>query len=244
VSYNDKHNDDNGEDNRDGESHNRSWNCGTEGPTDDLEIIAMRERQKRNFLATLLLSQGVPMISHGDEFGRTQGGNNNVYCQDNEISWVDWAEARHQDVLTHFTRQLTQLRAAHPVFRRRRFFTGVPVGDSKVPDIAWLRRDGEAMTEADWNTRCGMTMTVFLNGRGIPTRDELGEPITDESFLVLFNPLPDTVPFTLPSSDFGPAWEIVVNTADPLLAAHCCATNAGSQVNVPGHTVTVLECRY
>ncbi|GIE97262.1 glycogen debranching protein GlgX [Paractinoplanes rishiriensis] len=244
VSYNDKHNDANGEDNRDGESHNRSWNCGTEGPTDDADIVALRERQKRNFLATLLLSQGVPMIAHGDELGRTQSGNNNVYCQDNEISWVDWKEARNQDVLTGFTRALTRLRAEHPIFRRRRFFTGELVGDTKVPDIAWLRRDGEPMTEADWNTRSGMTMTVFLNGHGIPERDALGEEITDDSFLLLFNPLGDQVAFTVPPRDYGRTWEIVVNTADPLLAARRRTTRAGGTVDVAGHTMVVLRCRY
>ncbi|MET0423803.1 MAG: glycogen debranching protein GlgX [Actinoplanes sp.] len=243
VSYNDKHNDANGEDNRDGESHNRSWNCGVEGPTEDPEIVALRERQKRNFLTTLLLSQGVPMVAHGDELGRTQQGNNNVYCQDSEISWVDWEDARHQDVLTRFTSRLTKLRAEHPIFRRRRFFTGEPVGDSKVPDIAWLRRDGEAMTEADWNTRSGMTMTVFLNGNGIPERDALGEQILDDSFLLLFNPLGDGVTFTLPARDFGRTWEIVVNTADPLLAARRRTSRAGGQVDVPGHTMVVLRCR-
>ena len=244
VSYNDKHNDANGEDNRDGESHNRSWNCGVEGPTDDANVVALRERQKRNFLATMLLSQGVPMVSHGDELGRTQGGNNNVYCQDNEISWVDWEAARHQEVQTRFTSQLTKLRADHPIFRRRRFFSGEPVGDTKVADIAWLRRDGEAMTEADWNTRSGMTMTVFLNGHGLPERDALGEEITDDSFLLLFNPLGDEVGFTLPGRDFGRTWEIVVNTADPLLANRRRTAKAGGQVDVPGHTLVVLRCRY
>jgi isoamylase len=244
VSYNDKRNDANGEDNRDGESHNRSWNCGVEGPTDDAAIVALRERQKRNFLATLLLSQGVPMISHGDELGRTQGGNNNVYCQDNEISWVDWEAARHQEIQTKFTSQLTKLRAEHPIFRRRRFFSGDPVGDTKVPDIAWLRRDGETMTEADWNTRSGMTMTVFLNGHGIPERDALGEEISDDSFLLLFNPLGDEVGFTLPGRDYGRTWEIVVNTADPLLANRRRTARAGGQVDVPGHTMVVLRCRY
>ena len=244
VSYDDKHNDANGEGNRDGESHNRSCNCGVEGPTEDPGIVALRERQKRNFLATLLLSQGVPMISHGDELGRTQRGNNNVYCQDNEISWVDWADARNQDVLTRFVRQLTRLRAEHPIFRRRRFFTGEPVGDSKVPDIAWLRRDGEAMTEADWNTSSGMTMTVFLNGHGIPERDALGEEITDDSFLLLFNPLGDEVTFALPGRDYGRTWEIVVNTADPLLAARRRTAKAGGRVDVLGHALIVLRCRY
>jgi glycogen operon protein len=244
VSYNEKHNAANGEGNRDGESNNRSWNCGVEGPTEDPEIVALRERQKRNFLATLLLSQGVPMIAHGDELGRTQSGNNNVYCQDNELSWVDWRDARNQDVLTRFTRQLTELRAAHPIFRRRRFFSGDIVGDAKVPDIAWLRRDGEAMTEADWNTTSGMTMTVFLNGHGIPERDALGEPYVDDSFLLLFNPLGDPVSFTLPGRDFGRTWEVVVNTADPLLAARRRTAKAGGQVPVAGHTMVVLRCRY
>ncbi|SNY45623.1 glycogen debranching protein GlgX [Paractinoplanes atraurantiacus] len=244
VSYNDKHNDANGEENRDGESHNRSWNCGVEGPTDDADIVALRERQKRNFLATLLLSQGVPMIAHGDELGRTQGGNNNVYCQDNEIAWVDWVDARNQDILTGFTSRLLELRAKHPIFRRRRFFTGDPVTDDKIPDIAWLRRDGQPMTEADWNTRSGMTMTVFLNGHGIPERDALGEAITDDSFLLLFNPLGERVAFTLPDRQFGRTWEVVVNTADPLLAARRKTTKAGGQYEVSGHTMVVLRCRY
>jgi len=244
VSYNGKHNDANGEGNRDGENHNRSWNCGVEGPTDDRVVVTLRERQQRNFLATLLLSQGVPMISHGDELGRTQGGNNNVYCQDNEISWVNWAEARNQDVLIRFVSRLTRLRAEHPIFRRRRFFSGEPVGDSKAPDIAWLRRDGEAMTEADWNSLGGMTMTVFLNGHGIPERDALGEEITDDSFLLLFNPLGDEVTLTLPGRDYGRVWETVVNTADPLLTVRRRTSKAGGSVEVPGHTLVVLRCRH
>jgi glycogen operon protein len=244
VSYNEKHNEANGEDNRDGESNNRSWNCGVEGPTEDRDIVALRERQKRNFLATLLLSQGVPMIAHGDELGRTQRGNNNVYCQDSDLSWIDWMDARNQDVLTKFTSQLTALRAAHPIFRRRRFFTGDIVGDAKVPDIAWLRRDGEAMTDEDWNTTSGMTMTVFLNGRGIPERDALGEPHLDDSFLLLFNPLGDQVAFTLPGRDFGRTWEVVVNTADPLLATRRRTAKAGGQIGVTAHSLVVLRCRY
>jgi isoamylase len=243
VSYNGKHNEANGEDNRDGESHNRSWNCGVEGPTEDREVNVLRERQKRNFLATLLLSQGVPMIAHGDELGRTQGGNNNVYCQDNEISWVDWADARHHDVLTQFTAALNKLRADHPVFRRRRFFRGRPVPGTKVPDIAWLRRDGEPMTQQDWTAQSGMTMTVFLNGNGIWERDALGEPIVDDSFVLLFNPLGEKVTFTLPPRAYGRAWEIVVDTADPLLAARKRVTKAGGTLEVDGHSMTVLKCR-
>ncbi|SFE68293.1 glycogen operon protein [Actinoplanes philippinensis] len=244
VSYNEKHNEANGEGNRDGESHNRSWNCGVEGETEDADVIVLRERQKRNFLATLLLSQGVPMIAHGDELGRTQHGNNNVYCQDSEISWVDWEDARHEDVLTGFVRRLLKLRADHPIFRRRRFFTGQPAGDSALPDIAWLRRDGQVMTEADWNTRSGMTMTVFLNGHGIPERDALGEEIKDDSFLVLFNPLDEDVAFTLPGRDYGRTWEVAANTADPLLAAKRKTARAGTQFTVSRHTLVLLRCRY
>jgi isoamylase len=244
VSYNEKHNDANGEGNRDGESHNRSWNCGVEGETEDAAVIVLRERQKRNFLATLLLSQGVPMIAHGDELGRSQRGNNNVYCQDSEISWVDWEDARHEDVLTGFVRRLLKLRAEHPIFRRRRFFSGEPAGDSKLPDIAWLRRDGEVMTEADWNTRSGMTMTVFLNGNGIPERDALGEEIRDDSFLVLFNPLDEDVAFTLPGRDYGRTWEVAANTADPLLAAKRKTARSGTRYTVQRHTLVLLRCRY
>jgi len=244
VSYNDKHNEANGEDNRDGESHNRSWNGGAEGPTDDPEITKLRERQKRNFLATLLLSQGVPMIAHGDELGRTQHGNNNVYGQDSELSWIDWADARHHDVQTQFTASLTRLRAEHPIFRRRRFFTGDPVGDHKVPDIAWLRVDGTPMTDGDWNAQSATTMTVFLNGEGIPERDALGEPIEDDSFLVLFNPLGDEIGFTLPDRNYGKTWEAVVDTADPLLANRRRTTKAGGQLQVGAHTMVVLRRRY
>ncbi|WP_285550114.1 glycogen debranching protein GlgX [Actinoplanes regularis] len=243
VSYNEKRNEANGEHNRDGESHNRSWNCGVEGPTEDAEIIVLRERQKRNFLATLLLSQGVPMILHGDELGRTQSGNNNVYCQDNELSWVDWHNAREEDVLTHFVRMLTKLRADHPIFRRRRFFTGAYSDENKLPDIAWLRRDGAVMTEADWNTRLGMTMTVFLNGHGIPERDTLGEEIVDDSFLLLFNPLDEDVTFTLPAREYGRTWEIVAHTADPLLARRRKTARASSRVDVVRHALVVLRCR-
>jgi glycogen operon protein len=243
VSYNEKHNDANGEGNRDGESHNRSWNHGVEGPTEIGEINRLRERQKRNFLTTLLLSQGVPMISHGDELGRTQRGNNNVYGQDNELSWVDWADARHHDVLTVFTTALSRLRAAHPVFRRRRFFQGRPMPGEKAPDIAWLRRDGEPMTEADWTAQSGMTMTVFLNGQGIPERDALGEPIVDDSFLVLFNPLGEEVAFTLPPRAFSRAWTTVVDTADPLLVARKRTFRAAGTIDVAGHAMVVLKAR-
>jgi glycogen operon protein len=247
VSYNAKHNEANGEGNRDGESHNRSWNCGVEGPTDDREVIALRERQKRNFLATLLLSQGVPMVVHGDELGRTQHGNNNVYCQDNELSWIDWADAREHDVLTRFTAALTRLRSDHPLFRRRRFFRGQPVEDSTVEDIVWLRRDGEVMAKDDWTTNAVSTIAVFLNGHGIPERDALGEQITDDSFLLMFNPLGQAATFTVPDEAYGRMWEIVVDTADPLLATAAqksTNTKPGGRIDVGAHTMVVLRCRY
>jgi glycogen operon protein len=245
VSYNEKHNEANGEFNEDGEGYNRSWNGGVEGPTDDPEIVSARERRKRSFLATLLLSQGVPMIVHGDELGRTQQGNNNVYCQDNELSWIDWDEARIYDSLIHFTAKLTHLRAEHPIFRRRRFFDGLPVGDAGSADIAWLRRDGELMTERDWVTGEPSTVGVFLNGRGIPEPDALGEPIVDDSFLLLFNPLPEGVVFTLPGEAYGELWEVVVDSADPLLAMperQRGSVEPGGRIEAAAHTVLVLRC--
>jgi glycogen operon protein len=245
VSYDDKHNEANGEDNRDGDSHNRSWNGGAEGPTDNGEIVALRERRKRSLLSTLLLSQGVPMIAHGDELGRTQCGNNNVYCQDSELSWIDWEEARDYESLTRFISLLTDLRADHPIFRRRRFFHGRPVDESGVEDIAWLRRDGTAMREEDWVSDSASTVAVFLNGRGIPERDAFGEPIVDDSFLLLFNPLAHDVTFTLPGEAYGSMWEIVVDTADPLLATperQGGSAKPGGHIAAAAHTLLVLRC--
>jgi isoamylase len=246
VSYNEKHNDANGEDNHDGESHNRSWNTGAEGPTDDAEIVALRARRVRSVLATLLLSQGVPMVVHGDELGRTQQGNNNVYCQDNELSWIDWDAARDHDPLTGFMASLTRLRAEHPVFRRRRFFDGRLVGENGVTDIAWLRRDGTHMSDDDWKTDAVETMTVFLNGHGIPEPDALGEPIVDDSFLLLFNPRLEDVTFVLPEASFGQSWEVVADSADPLLAVpeRGHSVKAEGSLDVPAQTVVVLRCLY
>ncbi|MGI5127553.1 glycogen debranching protein GlgX [Pseudonocardia sp. CA-107938] len=218
VSYNEKHNEANGEDNRDGESHNRSWNCGVEGPTDDSAVTTLRERQKRNFLATLLLSQGTPMLAHGDELGRTQQGNNNVYCQDNALAWMDWVAARHEEVLTDFVTALARLRAEHPVFRRRRFFQGRPIRGSSIEDIAWLRPDAREMAEADWVSSTVPALAVYLNGDGIPELDQIGERVRDDSFLLLFNTRPQAVTFAVPDETYGRVWEVVVDTADPLLA--------------------------
>jgi isoamylase len=244
VSYNEKHNAANGEDNNDGESHNRSWNTGVEGPTDDGDVVALRERRKRSLLTTLLLSQGVPMIAHGDELGRTQQGNNNVYCQDNELSWIDWEEARDYDSLIGFTARLTRLRKDHPLFRRRRFFDGRPVGGSGVSDIAWLRADGQPMANGDWTNPDASTIAVFLNGRGIHECDAFGEPIVDDSFLLLCNPLREDVTFTLPDEVYGTLWELVVDTADPLLAAphEVASTKPGGRLTVSAYSVVVLRC--
>jgi glycogen operon protein len=247
VSYNEKHNEANGEDNRDGESHNRSWNHGAEGPTEDDKVVALRHRQQRNMLATLILSQGVPMIAHGDELGRSQGGNNNVYCQDNEISWVDWADARHHELLTEFTGALVRLRTEHPIFRRRRFFQGRRITGSNIEDIVWLRPDGEPMSDDDWNVGFARTLGIYLNGEGIPDRDELGRPIVDDSFLLLCNAHHQQMTVTLPDERYGRIWEIVVDTADPLLArARRRSRDAvpGGRLRVPARSMMVLQRRF
>jgi isoamylase len=244
VSYNNRYNAANGEDNRDGESHNRSWNCGAEGPTEDGEVNVLRERQKRNFLATLLLSQGVPMLSHGDELGRSQRGNNNAYCQDSELSWIDWSAAREHEVLTQFTGRLAALRRAHPVFRRQRFFQGRPIRGSSIHDIAWLRPDGQHMTERDWSAHSRPTIAIFLNGQGIPDRNEVGERIVDDSFLLLVNAHHEPVTFTLPPESYGRGWEIVLDTADPLLAGiRRRHPLPGGRQRIPARTLRVLQCR-
>ncbi|WP_018603174.1 glycogen debranching protein GlgX [Mycobacterium sp. 155] len=244
VSYNEKHNDANGEDNNDGESHNRSWNCGVEGPTDDPEILALRARQERNFLTTLLLSQGVPMICHGDELGRTQGGNNNGYCQDSEITWIDWANA-DKDLL-EFTKIVSALRAAHPVFRRRRFFDGRPVrqpGAPNVPDITWLAPDGSDMTAEDWETGYAKSVSVYLNGHGIPDLSVRGQQVVDDSFLLCFNGHYEPIEFVLPPKEFGQQWTPVINTAAIDGAANSADTPlaAGAKVNVDARAVLVLR---
>jgi isoamylase len=212
VSYNEKHNDANGEDNQDGTDDNRSWNCGVEGPTDDPVVSALRKRQQRNFLTTLFLSQGVPMLVGGDEFGRSQGGNNNAWCQDNEISWFDWESADLE--LQQFTQQLIRLRREHPVFRRSAFLTGREVRGSGLPDVWWFRPDGRRMTQKDWQRDDARTLGVFLNGQEIPSRDPTGEEIVDDSFLLLFNAHFEAVTFTLPTRRFGARWLVELATGD------------------------------
>nr|WP_090277557.1 glycogen debranching protein GlgX [Mycolicibacterium komanii]CRL72190.1 glycogen debranching protein GlgX [Mycolicibacterium komanii] len=241
VSYNEKHNEANGEDNNDGESHNRSWNCGVEGPTDDPEVNALRSRQQRNFLTTLLLSQGVPMIAHGDELGRTQQGNNNVYCQDNELSWIDWDNTDTD--LMEFTRKVSALRAAHPVFRRRRFFSGRPVrqrGGDGLPDIAWFAPDGSEMSDEDWETGYAKSIAVYLNGNGIPDRDVRGQRIVDDSFVLCFNAHYEPIDFVLPEKKFGDSWVAVIDSAAEG-GDEATPVDAGQKVSVAARSVMVLQ---
>ena len=217
VSYNQKYNMANGEDNRDGESHNRSWNCGVEGPSDDPEIMQLRAQQRRNFLTTLLLSQGTPMISHGDEMARTQNGNNNVYCQDNELAWINWDQATEHADLLSFTRRLLRIRSNHPVFRRRRFLAGGPLGtDVRDRDIAWLVPDGKLMTQDDWDFAFGKSLMVFLNGDAIVEPDDRGQKVRDDSFILMFNAHHEEIEFTLPPEHFGMKWKLLVDSTEAI----------------------------
>jgi isoamylase len=213
VSYNEKHNEANLEDNRDGTDDNRSWNCGVEGPSVDPEVNRLRRRQQRNFLATLFLSQGVPMLVAGDEFSRTQHGNNNAYCQDNETSWLDWALDDRRQRLLEFTRRLIRFRQEHPVFRRPSFFAGAgEPGD--LPDVYWFRPDGRRMTRRDW-VSAAPRLGVFLNGADLGAWSAHGEPVVDDSFLILFNAHHDHAVFLLPPRRFGARWRVELSTADP-----------------------------
>ncbi len=233
VSYNEKHNWANEEDNQDGESHNRSWNCGAEGPTDDPEILALRARQQRNLMTTLLLSQGVPMIAHGDEIGRSQGGNNNVYCQDNETSWMDWDLDDAAAEMLEFTQRVVALRQEHPVFRRRRFFKGRADhgGEStQLDDIAWLTPAGEHMADADWSNGFARSMAVFLNGDAIPEPDPYGQKVADDSFLLLLNAHYEGITFTLPPADYGKEWTLLLDTG---------GTDRGDAPLIAGSTLSV-----
>ena len=242
VSYNDKHNEANSEENRDGESHNRSWNCGTEGPTDDQQVLQLRAKQRRNFLATLMLSQGVPMISHGDELGRTQSGNNNAYCQDNEISWIDWENA--DETLLEFTRKLTAFRHRHQVFQRRRFFTGLPVtargGGNPLPDLEWFTPDGRPMAGDDWGNDFGRAVSLFVNGEGIRERGQYGQRHVDSSFLLFFNAHDAPIEFHTPPAEYGEKWEKVIETAEPEPNG-LSVVEAGSAIVVPDRSLIVLD---
>jgi glycogen operon protein len=233
VSYDHKHNEANGEDNRDGSDDNRSWNHGAEGETDDADILAVRERQKRNLLTTLLLSQGVPMISHGDELGRTQRGNNNTYCQDNELSWIDWTDTPESGALRTFVQRLTALRREHPVFRRRRF----PSEDN----VEWFTTEGHPMTDEDWRTGYAKAVTVFLNGDAITEPDRRGEPVRDDSFLLLINASEHDLIFTVPQPHRG-MWTCVLDTTTSfMLEDEETAAMAGDKPFVEARSIQVLR---
>jgi glycogen operon protein len=241
VSYDRKHNEANGDANRDGTDDNRSWNCGTEGPSDDPAITELRARQKRNFLVTLFCSQGVPMLLAGDELGRTQDGNNNAYCQDSEMSWIDWEDAgKHADLLD-FTCTLIALRREHPVFRRRRFFSGTVSGDSGLGDITWLTPAGTEMTVGDWRSDA-RALAVLLNGSAITEPGPRGEAITDDSFLLLFNAGDQPVTFILASTGQAADWEVIVDTASTAAEPGDRRAPAG-QLAVAGRTAVILQAR-
>jgi isoamylase len=244
VSYNRKHNEANGENNRDGTDDNRSWNCGAEGPVEDPEVVRLRRRQRLNFLTTLFISQGVPMMLAGDEFGRTQEGNNNAYCQDNEISWVDWSLAKTEEDLLDFVRVLSKLRRRHPVFQRRRFFHGRKAEDG-TRDIVWLTPAGEEMSASDWHTGYAKSLVVFLNGNAITEPGPRGEQIVDDSFLLLINAHHEDMTFTLPEAKYGKKWQMVLDTADETLKDRP-VPNAfwvpEGAVEVASHSMQILHC--
>lgn len=238
VSYNEKRNAANGEDNKDGDSHNRSWNCGAEGPTDDKEVLTLRKRQQRNFLTTLFLSQGVPMLVAGDEFGRTQHGNNNAYCQDNEVSWLDWKKADSD--LLNYTRNLIQTRKTHPVFCRRRWFQGQPISGTKVEDIAWFLPSAKEMNDKHWNNEFAKSLGVYLNGLGIHWVDPQGQRIIDDSFYVIFNAHHDALEYTLPGVNYGKHWWKVLDTNDGAYTIDDHTFDAGSKISVEGRSIVLL----
>jgi glycogen operon protein len=239
VTYNEKHNEANLEDGKDGSDDNRSWNHGVEGETDDPEINQLRERQQRNFLMTLLLSQGTPMLLGGDEFARTQGGNNNAWCQDSEISWFDWNWDERGRRLYEFTRRILQMRRDHPVFRRRQFLEGSDPEGSGLPDVWWFRADGRRMTKRDWNEQ--RTVGMFLNGQEIAAPGPHGEKVEDDSFLMLFNAHHEDVTFMLPTRRFGTTWELVLTTADPSADEGLLVAPARTEIPIIARSVMLLK---
>ncbi len=241
VSYNEKHNDANGEGNQDGDDHNRSWNHGAEGPTDEPEINALRERQKRNFITTLGLSQGVPMLLGGDEISRTQEGNNNAYCQDNEISWFDWSLVDENLPQLGFTRRVMDLRRRHPVFHRRKWFMGREIHGSGVEDMTWFDSAGEEMTDDQWNEGYAKSVAVFINGDRIPDPGPHGEHLSDDSFMLLFNADSNDLDFFLPIGGWGEVWEVAIDTNQPLLPDGSVTFKAGDSVPLVGRSLMVLR---
>ncbi|MDQ3388021.1 MAG: glycogen debranching protein GlgX [Gemmatimonadota bacterium] len=241
VSYNHKHNEENGEGNRDGHGHNLSYNFGVEGPTDRPDIIRQRERQKRNFIATLLLSQGVPMLCGGDEMGRTRNGNNNAYCQDNALSWIPWEHSDADSELLEFTRRVAGLRRKHPSLRRRKFFRGRPIRGSESKDLTWMRPDGEEMTEEEWNAGFVKCFGMRLAGDAIDEWDERGEPLHDSTFMLILNADGGEIAYTLPSGTEGGRWEVALDTNEPRLPEGARIHAAGEAIVLAGRSLAVLR---
>jgi isoamylase len=243
VSYNDKHNEANGEDNNDGESHNRSWNCGAEGETQDAEVLSLRRQQQRNFLATLLLSQGVPMMLMGDEVSRTQHGNNNAYCQDGPLSWFDWGDVADNADLLDFTRRLVAFRREHPVLRRRRWFAGRSIRGSETRDIAWFKHDSSLMTDEDWDVGFAKSLGMYLNGGAIPFPGPRGEPVVDDTFLFLLNAHHEDIDWTVPGPPWGERWVVELDTAtrpaDPSIPGDEC--KGGDALPLRARSVLVMR---
>lgn len=243
VSYNEKHNEANCEDNRDGESYNRSWNCGVEGDTDDPAILALREQQRRNFLTTLMLSQGVPMILGGDEMGRTTKGNNNTYCQDSELSWFNWKLKDSNQQLLNFTRKLIAFRQEHPIFSRHQWFFGREIHGSGVVDIGWFHPDGTTIDEEEWQNSATGAISIFLNGEEIPNLDSRGQRILDDSFLLFFNPSEETLQFNIPKSIETRQWQSVINTSEPAgFVEDSDIYKHEDSVSVKGRSLMLLHC--
>jgi len=243
VAYNGKHNEANGEDNRDGTDDNASWNCGAEGPTDDPAVLALRERQQRNFLAALLLSQGIPMLLAGDERGRTQHGNNNAYCQDNELSWHSWSLPRTALRQLAFTRRLIRLRLDNPVFHRRLFFQGRHIHGSAVKDLSWFRPDGKEMTDDEWSNGFTRCLGLRLAGDAIEETDEKGQPVVGDTFLLLLNAHHEPVPFILPAHRARVRWDLVLDTREDDLGARGSTFRVGESYPLDGRSLAVLRLR-
>jgi isoamylase len=242
VSYNEKHNEANGEKNHDGDNNNLSWNHGAEGPTDDPKINALRERQRRNFVTTLFVSQGVPMLLGGDEFGRTQNGNNNAYCQDNEISWLNWEKRdEKQKAIFEFTRRIIQLRHEHPVFRRPKFFQGRRIRGSEIKDVMWFNPGGNEMSEKDWSLPFARCLGMMLSGDTIDVLNFQGEPIRDDTFLFVVNAHYDTISFLLPGHE-GVEWELLIDTTtEPGFLAESKRFPAGDELPVTDRAACLLK---
>jgi isoamylase len=241
VSYNEKHNDANGEGNRDGDDHNRAWNCGVEGETDDPEVLKLRAKQRRNFLVTMMLSQGVPMLVSGDEMGRSQRGNNNAYCQDNAISWLDWERQEENEILLDFCRQLIDFRRQHPVFHRRKWFMGRAIHGSGVHDVGWFNPDGKQMREDQWNDGFAKAIGVFLNGEEIATAGQRGERIIDDSFLLLFNAHYESIEFLLPLDLQVWEWVVMIDTTKPRFVRRGRRYLEDKPITVEGRSLMVLQ---